>query len=102
MSNQWKIPPSELYSITDPLAAYYFNRAVMYFGSAYEVDVEDAVEGARGREQARRAVDTVNSRWLADDGEEDTPQLEETPKYRDPMETFAEMKKRREAASGEL
>ena len=102
MSNQWGTLPSELYSIDDPLAAYYFNRAVMYFGSAYEADIEDAVEGARSREQGRRAAEAVKSRWLTDDIEENTPQPTEAPKYRDPMETFADMKQRRELASGEL
>lgn len=103
MSNQWKVPPSELYSITDPLTAYYFNRAVLYFGSAYEEDIEDAVDGAKSKEQARRAAEAAKARWLNDDIEDDdTPQPIEAPKYRDPMETFALMRQRKEAAGGEL
>jgi hypothetical protein len=95
MANQWKTKPSELLNVDDPLAAYYLNRAVFYFGQAYEADIEDAVEQAKTKASAERAANTVRDRWLRDD--EDTPQeqSQERPAgYKDPAEAFAAMKRR--------
>lgn len=102
MSNQWRIPPSDLYHIIDPLAAYYFNRAVLYFGQAYEEDINDATSGAKSESAAKRSAEVVRQRWMNDvEGPNETPQSKEQ-KFRDPAETFAEMKRRREQTSGEL
>ena len=100
MSKQWQKRPSEIYDVTNPLDAYWFDRAVMYFGTAFEADIEDATADAKTNAQAERAAQVVRDRWLRD--EDDTPQEStQAPKsFRDPAEVFAEMKRMR--ADGQL
>lgn len=103
MSNQWRVRPSELYGITDKLAAYYFDRAVFFFGKAYEEDVHDVTKNAKNEKQALRAAQVATDRWLRDDDEPATPtprEESESPvkRFRDPAETFAE----RARANGKL
>lgn len=96
MSNQWRKTPSELLNITDPLAAYYFNRAVLYFGHSYEADIEDAVFDAKSRSQAERAAETVRARWMSDEKEkQDEDWIERPAGYKDPADVFAEMQMRK-------
>jgi hypothetical protein len=97
MANQWKTKPSELLYVDDPLAAYYLDRAVFYFGQAYEADIEDAVSDAKSKASAERAAQTVRDRWLRD-GDEDTPQEESRERpagFKDPAEVFREMNRKR-------
>lgn len=102
MAKEFRIRPSEAVNITDPLVAYQFDRAVMYFGQAYEADIHDATKDAKNQAQAERSANVVAQRWLRD--EDDTPreEIEQQPakQFRDPAELFAERK--RLAENGQL
>jgi hypothetical protein len=102
MAKEFRKRPSEIVNITDPLVAYQFDRAVMYFGQAYEADIEDATRDSKSQSQAQRSAQVVVDRWLRDD-EVDMPREQpEKPakQFRDPAEIFAERKKQR--ANGQL
>lgn len=60
LAKQWRVRPSELYGISHPVTAFCFDRAVQYFGTSFEADVEAAVskvkndKSGRGADRARR------------------------------------------------
>lgn len=90
MSKMWKSRPSEILRIDDPLIAYWFDRAIFYFGVAYENDIQDATKDAKSDSQAERAAQVVQERWLRDQEEpvNTPPQTSDKPKFRDPAEMF--------------
>jgi hypothetical protein len=95
MSKTWKCKPSEILHLTDELAAYCLNRAVYFFGTAYDADITEASTpppGGKGRRNPSQAVAMANHRWLTDniDAEEDTSDFEVIvdKKYRDPAVRF--------------
>jgi hypothetical protein len=64
LSQKLRARPSELYYVTDPLAAFLFDRAVTRFGSALDRDLE-AVEG--NGKQKTMGQQMVLSRWLGEE-----------------------------------
>lgn len=66
----------------------------MFFGKAYEEDVESAMRSAKDSASARRAGEIVQARWLSDDpvptGEpaEGLKAVGGVVKYRDPALKF--------------
>lgn len=79
MSQKYRRAPSEVYHITDELAAYCFDEAVMIFGIHIEADLEKAAKGAKNEGQAKMKQQRVMAKWMTPRGE--------VPKgvYRDPM-----------------
>lgn len=73
------VRPSELYHITDPLTAFYFDRMVTTFGKEVDAALDEASEGAKNRNEVKRKRGMVLARYLKN--EDGT-----TPKgtYRDP------------------
>lgn len=81
MSKTYRCRPSELLHVTDALAAFYLDRAVMVFGQAVDGAVEEAITPKRGnkgltRQQQLHKTMMVLQRWLRIPKEE--------KKYRDP------------------
>jgi hypothetical protein len=85
MSKAWNQRPSSLYGIKDPYEAYCFDRAVMYFGAAYEADMDKAASGAKNQGAIERRQALVAKRWMTDEDDEETK-----PKFRDPAEYLRE------------
>jgi hypothetical protein len=77
LANQWGTRPSELYGITEALAAHNFDRAVMYFGSHVEAEMHEAAEKAKTNKAAKQKAQQVLNRWLAEEGDG-------IPRFRDP------------------
>lgn len=69
MANQWKARPSDLYGITEPLAAHNFDRAVMYFGTNVEAAMHEASEKAKTSKAAQQKAQMVLNKWLLEPGE---------------------------------
>lgn len=59
-----KIRPSELYSIADPLAAFYFDRAVVTYGTEVESAMGEASEGAKSAKDARRRRQLALAKYM--------------------------------------
>lgn len=83
-----------MYGIDDELAAYHFNRAVWFFGTSYEADVNAAIDAAKGKNGAKRAMAVVDQRWLndnpvADDISEFEVVRHEEQEYLDPGLKFS-------------
>lgn len=76
LSNQWKKTPSSLYGIQDPLAAHNFDKAVMYFGTAVEADINQATEKAKDSKRANSKAQAVLEKWLSEG---------DTGRFRDPI-----------------
>jgi hypothetical protein len=94
MSTQWKVRPSEIVRIDDPVTAFHFDRAVLYFGQSYEADIHDATKDAKSEGQAERSASSVTDRWLRDEEEQQQAEVIKAPtKFRDPAD---ELKRRRE------
>lgn len=66
LSNQWKKAPSSVYGIQDPLAAHNFDKAVMYFGTAVEADINKATEKAKDSNSSNSKAQAVLKKWLSD------------------------------------
>lgn len=54
LSKTWSTRPSEMLDLSDPLAAFYFDRAVMTFGKTVEAAMDEAAEGAKNSKDAKR------------------------------------------------
>jgi hypothetical protein len=59
-----RVPPAEVIGIKDGLTAYAVNSAVILWGSAFDAAVEEAVQGAKSREQAESKQRQVVRRWI--------------------------------------
>lgn len=59
-----RVRPSELYAITDPLTAFYFDRAVVTFGKTVESDMDEAAEGAKTTKEANRKRQMALSKYM--------------------------------------
>lgn len=66
-SKTWHVLPSELLFIKDEVAAYYVNRSVMYFGIAYDNDIEEHTRNAKDHKSAIAKARLVQKRWLQPD-----------------------------------
>ena len=62
LAKEWRVRPSELLDIDDPVDAFRFDRAVHIFGSALQAELE-AVEGKtkQVRESKQRSI---IQRWI--------------------------------------
>lgn len=98
MSKTWKCRPSEIMQLTeDGIAAYCFDRAVYFFGTAYDADITDASTpppgNKGGRYNAEQMVAMANYRWMNDniEAEKDDSTFEVVvdKKYRDPAVKFS-------------
>lgn len=67
-ATQWKKRPSEIYGITEPLAAYNFDRAVMYFGTSVEADIKTQTEKVKTTKAAKAKAQQVLNKWLSEPG----------------------------------
>lgn len=76
LATQWQTRPSELYDIREPLAAHNFDRAVMYFGTTVEAEMNAAAEKGKTTKAARQKAQMVLNKWLVEPGDD--------PKFRDP------------------
>lgn len=59
-----KVPPAAVVGIKDEFTAYAFSSAVILWGTAFDSAVEEAVHGARSREQAEAKQRQVVRRWI--------------------------------------
>jgi hypothetical protein len=64
MSKAMKTPPSAIIGIKDDFIAYAFNSAVVLWGSSFDAAVEEAVHGAKSKEQAESKQRQVVRRWI--------------------------------------
>lgn len=63
LAKAYRTRPSDLYGVTDELAAWCFNRAVWHFGSALESELQAAVDKAKNENQASFRQQQVLSDW---------------------------------------
>jgi hypothetical protein len=63
MSRRFNSRPSDLFSLKDPLAAYYFDRAVWTFGSRVEREIEEASQAKTEQGKAMKLA-IVQNKWL--------------------------------------
>jgi hypothetical protein len=70
LSKAWRTRPSEIYEIEEPLAALNFDRAVNYFGSRVEAEMEEAAEKAKTQKIARSKSLSVLNRYLEPAGQQ--------------------------------
>lgn len=54
MSKQWRVRPSELYCVDDPIAAFKFDRAIWTFGTALTAELD--------KQEAKTTKETENKR----------------------------------------
>jgi hypothetical protein len=64
LARTWKVRPSELAAITDPLTAFYFDRAVAAFGTEVEAAMDDAADGAKTKKDAQRRRGMALARYM--------------------------------------
>lgn len=64
LSRTWRVRASELYHITDPLTAFYFDRVVAAFGQEVEAALDEASDGAKNRREIERKRGMVLARYL--------------------------------------
>jgi hypothetical protein len=61
------VRPSELTSITDPLTAFYFDRAVATFGTEVEAAMDEAADGAKNKKESQRRRQMALARYMKDE-----------------------------------
>jgi hypothetical protein len=66
MASAYSTLPSKLYGLKHPVEAFYFDRAVFFFGTAMDADVEESTEKVKKNRKA--AIERRVSLWLDDDG----------------------------------
>ena len=95
MAKTWNRRPSEIYCITNEVAAYHLDRAVMLFGLSLEADLDKATKNAKNRKEAERKAALVLDRWLREPSTEDSvdeaqaqARAEGKSGFKDPMERF--------------
>ena len=64
LSKTLRTRPSELYGISHPVTAYFFDRAVSTFGQAVDADLEEASSKATKAKKAEQARQRVLEKWL--------------------------------------
>lgn len=64
LSKAYVVRPSELYGMTHPVQAFFFDRAVWVFGTTLESDLEKAGAKAKKPKQAEQARMRVLQKWL--------------------------------------
>lgn len=79
MAKMWRTPPSQLVGIQNDLTAYYFNRAIMLFGSTMEDELKQAGKKAKTDRGAQMKAQMVYNRWMTMPGDS------LVGKFRDPM-----------------
>lgn len=78
MARSLRTRPSEVYKISDELAAYCFDRAVQTFGDALAAELQ-SVEGKNKREIERKRQ-RILSKWIPESKASGVSQ------FRDPMQ----------------
>ncbi len=64
MAQTFSVRPSEVLGVVDEVVAFFVDRAVFYFGTSVEADVEQA-EKSRKTEGAKQLARTVRmNSWL--------------------------------------
>ena len=61
-----RVKPSELYLISDPLAAFYFDRAVCTFGMEVQEAMDEAAEGSKTTKDSKRKRQMVFAKYMRD------------------------------------
>lgn len=64
MADKFRVRPSELLAIADPLTAYYLDRAVHTFGTAVVADIKEQTKDAKTQSAADRTAATTLGKWL--------------------------------------
>lgn len=64
MSQALRCRPSTLYGVSDPVAAYCFDSAVVRWGLGFEAAVQDATSKANSQQASEQAQRRVVRRWL--------------------------------------
>jgi hypothetical protein len=64
LAKTYRSKPSEVYNLSDPIAAYCFDRAVHLFGSHMQADLEAAGANAKKPAIANGKRQQVMSKWL--------------------------------------
>lgn len=67
MSQKMGVRPSDLFDIDHPLHRFFFDRAVVSFGTAFDADIEEAGHKTKTRGQAKQAVARRVAVWLGTD-----------------------------------
>lgn len=68
MSEQYHRRPSEILGLESKLEAYFFDRAVFYFGVAIDADVESSTRDAKTDKQRKVKQNMVMNRWGVAEG----------------------------------
>jgi hypothetical protein len=64
MAKQWRCRPSEYLGVTDPLAAFYFDRAIGIFGNRLEQELEKAEQSGKSKTQKSLRRTMILNKWL--------------------------------------
>jgi hypothetical protein len=64
LAKVWKTRPSQLTHITDPLRAFYFDRAVYTFGTEVETAMDEAADGAKSKKEAQRKRQMALAKYM--------------------------------------
>lgn len=75
MSQAFHARPSELLGVTNPVTAFYLDRAVHGIGAEIEGEMEMAVENVKSTKDAHRQSQAILNKWLRSSG---------GARYRDP------------------
>jgi hypothetical protein len=83
MAKTWNRLPSDIYGISHPVTAWCFDRAVTYFGTQLQEDLEEhnGIETSKEERKAKIAVERRLAEWLGDQAELPF----EKRKFRDPV-----------------
>lgn len=73
LAKTWKTRPSELTAISDPLTAFYFDRAVATFGTEVEAAMDQAADGAKNKKDSQRRRQMALARYMKDEHGRPTP-----------------------------
>jgi len=64
MAKTYQVKPSDILHVTDPIAAWCFDRAIFLFGSTMQHDLDNAGRGAKNPAIANGKRQQVMSKWL--------------------------------------
>lgn len=88
LSKTWATRPSEIYGISDDVAAYCFDQAVTLFGQSIEAAIAEATEDAKDTPDAKRKAERVLDKWIIPDADENVASADqpaEVKKFKDPF-----------------
>jgi hypothetical protein len=67
MGKQLRTRPSEVYGVTDEIAAWSFDRAVQTFGNALENRLREIADDAKNKKSAQMKIEREVDKWLNSD-----------------------------------